>query len=37
MDSMSNNEATDAHKGGIFAEYPNDEEASIQFETDMGS
>ena len=33
----SGNDASDEHKGGIFGEYPNDEEASRQIETDMDS
>ena len=37
MDSKSGNDATDEDKGGIFAEYPNDEEASSQIETEMDS
>ena len=33
MDSKSSNDATDEHIAGIFAKYPNDEEASNQTET----
>ena len=36
-DSKSSNDATDEHKGSIFAKYPNDEKASLQIETDMDS
>ena len=35
MDSKSSNDAVDEHERGIFGEYPNDEEASSQIETDM--
>ena len=34
MDYKSSNDATDEHKDDILVEYPNDEEASSQIETD---
>ena len=35
MDSKSSNDATVGQKGSIFDEYPNDEKALNQIQTDM--